>query len=125
MNVPGAHAFWSWWTVTLVHLREVPGVPPPHLKYPEAEYEFTIFSINPEACPEPDPDAVGHPILTPPDVVEQFHGVSDEDAERICLGAVQAIVNGHISPDQDYRGVWKMLMAGTVEHFRQGAHVVH
>jgi hypothetical protein len=36
--------------------------------------------------------------------------------------AVQAIVNGRISPDQDFRSMWHQLLARTVEHFREGKH---
>lgn len=125
VNVPGAHPFWSWWTVGVVHLRELEGFPPPHKRYPEAAYEFMIFAINPEQCPEPDPDDVGHPLLTPPDVIEQFHGVLDADVVHICDLAVKAVVDGRISPDQDYRAHWHQVLTNTVEHFRQGLHAVN
>lgn len=124
VNCPSAHPFWHWWLVGLVSLRDIPGVKPAHKKYPEAEYEFMIYSIDPERCPNPEPDdPSGYPHLTPFDVLEQFHGVTDHDASRICMSAVHAIVNGVMSPDQDYRSAWKATLAATVQHFREGAHV--
>jgi hypothetical protein len=125
INVPGAHPFWSYWTITVMSLRDLPGVKPAFKKYPEAEYEFMILTVDPERCPEPDPDEIaakGHPFLTPVDVVEQFHGVTDQDASRIAEGAVNAILTGNISPDQDFRPFWRKLIAGTVQHFVAGKH---
>lgn len=124
INVPGAHPFWSWWSVGMIHLRDIPGVPPANKRYPEAEYEFMIYTIDPNRCPHPDPDkaAEGYPHLIPFDVSEQFHGVSDQDAARICEGAVRAIVAGYISPDQDYRMAWRRLLHGTIKHFQEGRH---
>ncbi len=124
VNVPGAHPYWEHWLVALVHLREVPGVAPAKKKYPEAEFEFSIQSINPETCPEPDPDKAeeGYPLLQPVDVVEQFHGVSDRDARRIVDTCIEAMVHGRISPDQDFRPMWNRTIQGTVAHFRAGKH---
>lgn len=128
LNVPGAHPFWAYWTITVISLRDLPGVPPANKKYPEAEYEFMILAVNPEACPEPDPAVVeleGHPYLEPVDVIEQYHGISDADSVRLAEGAVHAILAGHVSPDQDYRRAWKALIAGTVQHFSEGKHPLH
>lgn len=123
VNCPTAHPFWHWWVVGMVSLRDIPGVKPAHKRYPEAEYEFMIYSINPEECPNPEPDdPKGYPHLIPLDVVEQFHGVTDRDASRILTSAMQAIVNGYLSPDQDYRQAWKSSLATTIEHFRSGQH---
>lgn len=124
VNVPGAHPFWSWWAIHLIHLRELEGFPPAKKQYPEAEYEFLITAINPEQCPEPDPDIPGYPFLEPVDVCEHFHGIIDADAIRICRLAVRAIVDGHLSPDQDFRPAWKNTIQTTVSHYRQGKHAV-
>jgi hypothetical protein len=125
VRVPGAHPFWEHWLVSIIHLRDIPGVRPAHKRYPEAEFEFGIYSINPERCPEPDPDQAvtpGYPLLEPPDVIEQFHGISDRDAFRVAEAGISAILNGRISPDQDFRAMWKRLIMGTVDHFIAGAH---
>jgi hypothetical protein len=127
LNVPGAHPFWSWWQVMLVHLRDIPGQSKPAFKrYPNAEYEFFVVAINPEQCPNPEPDSDEYPFLTPFDVVEQFDVKgSDRDAQCIVEAAVRMIVAGQISPDQDYRSAWHTLIANIAEHFRSGAHVEH
>jgi hypothetical protein len=124
VNVPGAHPFWEHWLVALVHLRDVPGIPPAHKKYTSAEFEFSIQSINPETCPEPDPDKSGdgYPLLRPIDVVEQFHGLSDHDAQRVVDRCIEAMLHGRISPDQDARTLWNLAIQETVAHFRSGKH---
>lgn len=128
VHVPGAHPFWSWWLMSVVHLREVEGVPVVR-QYPEAEYEFLILAINPDAEDGLDPDdwppttANDEPwMLWPPDVVEQFHGVDDETAKNILDLGVAAVMDGAVSPDSDYRRWWRESLARTVEHAVHGGH---
>jgi hypothetical protein len=126
VHAPGSHPWWPWKEVCLIHLRDLPEVKPAHKKYPEAEYELLILSIDPIECPNPDPDLSkdGYPLLDPPDVVEQFDVKgSDHDAKRIGDAAMTAIVNGFISPDQDWRSVWSAMIKDTADHFKAGAHV--
>jgi hypothetical protein len=122
LNVPGAHPFWENWHVMVISLADIPGVPPAHKKYPTAEYEFLIASINPEDCPSPSPDETSYPLLSPVDVAEQFDGVSEHDAVRVGFGAVRTILNGHMSPDSDFRRLWHQLIQNTVAHFKAGQH---
>jgi hypothetical protein len=122
INVPGAHPFWEHWHVLVISLKDIPGVPPAKKRYPEAEFEFLIASINPEACPLPDPSEQHFPLLDPVDVVEQFHGVSERDALRVGQGAIQAIMNGRMSPDQDFRAMWHRLITDTTRHLKEGRH---
>lgn len=117
------HPLWRWWLVSVIHLREVPGTPAPVKRYPEAEYEFIIVSVDPEVDPDPD-QPFPQPIkyLSPTDVVEQFHGVTDAQAVEIGTLAVRSIVEGMMSPDQDHRAAWHQVMTSTVDHYRQGLH---
>jgi hypothetical protein len=125
IDAPHSHPFWPWHVLALVHLRDIEGQSKPaHKRYPEAEYELLILAIDPEVCP-PDPDDYdGGFTLSPPDVMEQFDVKgSDHDAIRIVEASVRAIVNGHISPDQDYRSTWAGMLKATADHFKSGAHV--
>lgn len=127
VNIPGAHAWWEWWVVGVVHLREEDHLPAPRFAYEGAEYEFTILTIDPEECPSPDPDLVddGYSFLHPADVAEQFHGVSDGDAARITAKAISALVEGRISPDEDFRPAWKTLLEETVRAFKAGHYALN
>jgi hypothetical protein len=125
------HPLWSWWHVGVIHLRDMPSAPPAQKQYPEAEYEFAIYSLNPDGRNggTPDIDKLeagdaegGMPgFLSPPDVQFHFHGVTDEQAAKICDLAVEQIVAGR-SCDSDFRGHWKSMLARTVEHYVLGVH---
>lgn len=122
VNAPGCHPFWSWWTVHVIHLRDIRGVKPAHKRYPEAEYEFVILAIHPDHPADPDHPEKGYHYLTPANVVEQFHGVTDRDAGRFAELAVRSILDGRMSPDQDYRSAWRATVKDTIAHFREGRH---
>lgn len=122
VNVVGAHPFWTWWAVSVVSLRQIEGVAPAHKSYPEAEYEFLIVTINPEHPPDPDAVGDGYRFLMPPDVVEQFHGLNDEEVAKLCMMSASIIVQGKASPDQDWRSWWKAAIPNTVKHIALGGH---
>jgi hypothetical protein len=126
LNVPGAHPFWSYWSLGCVHLRDIPCVKPAFKKYPSAEFEIFIYAIDPTKCPQPDPDRPqdGYPPLFPLDLQYQFHGVSDEAAWLIADLCVTTIMEGRLSPDQDYRSAWISVLDQTVQHFREGRHAL-
>lgn len=117
------HPHWSWWAVSVIHLRGIPGAQPPHRQYPEAEYELMILSIDPETPPNPDkPFPQDIRYLEPPDVVCQFHGITDDQAAKVCDSVVRAICAGR-SCDSDYRSFWEDAIESTVDHFRPGGHM--
>lgn len=118
--------FWHWWMVSTISLADIPGIPPANKQYPEAEYEFTIYSIdgtpNIKALDKGDVDNRGFKsILQPADVTFHFHGVTDEQAKTITEHAVRAICDG-ISCDSGNREWWKTSLARTVEHYVLGVH---
>lgn len=125
VRAPKRHPLWEHWIVCVVHLRPIPGQSRPAVKhYPEAEYEMLILALNPEKAPH-DPDGwreKGFAWMTPPDVVEQFHGVTDSQAAKLCGLVVRHIVEQGASPDQDYRTYWAKMIHGTVAHYRDGRH---
>lgn len=124
MNVPGAHPFWSWWTLNAVHLRPIEGVRPAFLRFPEATHEFLICALDPASYPPPvdvEPETC-FAILQPIDLVHQVSGLDDGQAARVAALMMRAIVDGRMSPDQDYRSAWRRLIDGTAEHLRAGKH---
>lgn len=120
------HPFWSWWHVGVISLKDVPGAPPANKQYPEAEYEFAIYSLqgtpNVQALRDGDLANRGfESFLTPADVTFHFDGVTDEQAREICDAAVRAIIAGQ-SCDSDFRQWWLNSLAETVEHYKAGIH---
>lgn len=123
LHVPGAHPAWSWYTFQIVHLRDIPGQSKPaHRRYPEAEYELMILALHPDHQPDPDdPKSCGN-FLVPVNVVEQFHGLTDEQAREMGRQAVTLICRGQASPDSDYRRWWAEAIPRTVQHVAMGGH---
>lgn len=130
INAPSAHPMWSWWQLSVVHLRDIEGVPKAHKQYPEAQFEFLIMAFNPEKG-VPDIDLMdagkewGKPagtFLSPVDVVHQFHGVTDDQAAEIARVSAWAVTTGLLSPDQDYRSRWEFHLKETVGHWASGKH---
>lgn len=120
LEVPGAHPVWDAWLLSVIHLRPIRDVPTAEKSYPEATHEFSILALNPEMPTlNPDTGAEFH-SLTPPDIVEQFHGISDDQAIRLAELAATAVIRGRISPDQDFRRMWKHVITDSVKEFGGG-----
>lgn len=115
------HPFWSWWLISAVSLRDIPGAEPAKKRYPEAEWEIMILSLDPNFYP-PSLDAAPQHFLTPPDLVYQFDGIAENQVEEVVELMIEAMINGRISPDQDYRGVWERSLRETVRHYKEGKH---
>jgi hypothetical protein len=111
------HPMWNRWVMLAVHLRGGPGLPEPKLHFPEATHEFIILSLDPLKSDAVDPDhpPKSLPFMTPLDAVVQFTAASDAQAVQVLEAAVQAVVDGHASPDQDFRGFWKTCIPNTVD----------
>lgn len=127
VNATCYHPMWSWWLVQLIHLRPIAGVKDPVIRLPGATHELVICSLDPDKRvldpdEKPSDDEKRYHILTPIDVEEQMAGLDDDGAVKVCELAVRAIVNGHISPDQDYRAMWREMLKNTVEHVMLGDH---
>lgn len=120
VHCPHLHAFWGYWWINLIHLRDIPGVVPAHKHFPQAEYELAIYAQNPEREPDPDNLDCTMAVLLPADVCEQFHGVTDEQAIDLVEVLVRGVVNWTLSPDSDFRQSWKSQISLCVEHVTTG-----
>lgn len=114
---PHAHPMWSYYVMTLVHLREAPGINTPNLQYPEAEHELIVWALHPDATPDPDDHTTLLQRMDPLDQVHQFHGVGDDNAIEMVARLAGHIAGGVLSPDQDHRSKWRALIRQSVEHF--------
>lgn len=117
LYAPHAHPMWNWWMLQLIHLRAVPGIEAPTLKFAEATHEIFCIAINPDSNP-PDPRdflADRLDLLTPTDIVQQFHANSDADAATVFNTLLRDCTIGRLSPDQDYRAAWASLVPKVAE----------
>jgi hypothetical protein len=123
LTIPSAHPAWHSYALAVVHLREIPGVRPAVKRYPEAAYELLVLALDPDKpLPDPDVQPFRLPFLTPPNLVEQFHGVTDEQAVQVAELLARGFVDGHVNPDTDWRSHTQGVLRTTVEHFATGKH---
>lgn len=125
----GFHSFWNTWQITVVHLRDLPGLPPAQKEFLDATHEFMIVALDPgkdvKTMINYDPDKLPYPtpMLQPIDVAVQFHCHSDAQAADIGDIAAKAIMAGYASPDCDYRDWWNKTIPATAsceKHPEQG-----
>lgn len=95
LRMPGAHPFWHSYLLSIVHLRPIAGSPPAALRYPEAAYEVSLYALDPQPP---------HSILTPANIVEQFHGLTDEQIPDLARLVAGALVSGAILAEP--QGIW-------------------
>lgn len=129
---------WRWFCLFVVDLTTpTPTLGAAKLHYPEAQYEFDIWALDPSK--EPDIAAADQGIydpapwryMEPYDVVEQFDGLDRAQAHAVSQQAVTAIVNGHASPTgagnwgmaEDWRPWWRQAIQNGVRHARGEAHL--
>lgn len=124
VTVPGAHIAWDHWMISVIHLRQIEGVRPAAIRLAGATHEFVIASLDPSS-PLPGLRVVADwapRFLRPIDVVEQFMAKNDAVASEILELAIEAIVHGVASPDQDWRPWWEDAIAKTAKHYAEGRH---
>lgn len=125
------------WYVGAVTLRDIEGVPPAKRHYPEAAYELDCWTIDPRKdvtvdlydhrIETGDPGGITNILLTPPDIIFQWHGTDDAKAELVAESFVEAILAG-ISPSRPswqpdallFDARWRNRLTSTVEHFTTG-----
>lgn len=121
VHCPNLHAFWSYWWVSLIHLREVEGIQPAVRDFENAEHEISVYAQNPEI--EPDPDSMKTvAVLLPVDVTEQVHGLTDGEAVDVLQMLVERVIDGSLSPDSDFRRFWKPAIVYSVEQLAMRRH---
>lgn len=103
---------WHFWTLSLVHLRPVEGLPPANFQYPGAQHELVCIAMDPDEGNPLDKVERGETVkhLVPIDFVLQFHGLDDATALRAAEKCVELVVAGILSPDRDYRRRWVQLL---------------
>jgi len=116
------HPIWDTWLLQSCSLKEEPGVDPPKLHYPEAEFEIMILSGDPTHGPYDPDDMRRFRFLEPPDLAKQVHNVTAEQVRQLMGSMVRAICAGLMSPDSDYRSRWEGSIDHTLEHYRAGIH---
>lgn len=87
----GANVFY----LSAIHLRDIPGVPPAHKNYPEAEYELSVLAVNAASLPDAD-SATAIPLDRNAAVLHQFHGITDQQVAAVAEQCVRDVVDGNL-----------------------------
>ena len=97
LYAPAAHPLWAYHLLNVTSLRDIVGVPKAKKHYPEAEYELSVFAINPDS--KHDPEKPPYDLLVPYYVCEQFHCVPIDKERELCVISSRSSVDGHRSTD--------------------------
>lgn len=111
------HIHWNQWVVCLISLADIVGVKPAKKHHEDNTHELLMISVNPDTKLDPDEIYDGSWALSPIDLVKQFKVPMDMDAEDIAKLCVQAICDGRMSPDSDFRSAWIATIDATAEHY--------
>jgi len=98
-----AHPFWHSYSLSLIHLRPVSGLPVPIIHLPGATHEMFLFALDPTWEMKLDERP---PILNPVNFVAQFIERDDKSAIKRIEQSVIEIVHGELSPDTDFMQHW-------------------
>ena len=116
VHVPGAHPMWSYYLVSVVHLRPMEDREV-DLQFIGATHEIGVLALDPDHTPDPDdPETFKH--LEPPNLIQQLGGLIDSQALSITRQLVTAFVYKELSPDTDHRSCQKAWIDARVSYWR-------
>lgn len=99
LQCPGQHPEYEFWSLGLIHLRPVPGLPEPHqFSQHQCGYEIVLVPLEPGSKPHPD---VEWNLTTRNDLQIQFNAPSDSDACKLAEGIVADLLTGRFSPARE------------------------
>lgn len=113
LNCPYVHPAWSYWLISLIHLRPTPGLPNASRLKPDSEYEIVALAIDPAELPDPESKSITL-LRGSPCIQRQFGRVTDPDAIEITESCILACVGNHLSPDQVWQRRWDRFIDGYV-----------
>lgn len=107
LTAPNAHPHWSQYVAYIIHLRDIPGVPPVTW-VKDATHQFNLWALHPRRVFSPEEDAcpTGADWLAPCNIQEQWRAESDEQAVLFVEKLLKAVLAGSASPDTDFRVWW-------------------
>jgi len=98
LNIPGPSPVWDHYALSVVTLQDYPGIPKATLHYSDAEFEVMFVAVDSKKNPQPD-DMKSISFMRPLNYLEQFHGVSSEEARLVARILVKAFVDGKLLPE--------------------------
>jgi hypothetical protein len=122
VEAPWAHPVWHSYLLVLIHLRPIPGMPPPKMYLQDATHEMWLYALDPDKSRREIIESanMSGSLLQPMNFGAQFIELSDELASERIRRTVQDICDRKLSPDTDYRRDWQKLFGSWMvkEEFR-------
>lgn len=110
IEAPWAHPCWHSYSINLIHLRPLQGIPDPVIYLPGATHELWVHALDPN---ESRQEMMGTGIfrnLDPMNFGAQIIAETDAAAvQRVEREAVLPICLGELSPDTDFLNAWTAL----------------
>lgn len=130
ITAPCWHPYWSQYSLSVVTLTDLPGVPAPVKHFPEATHELLVVTLNPEHGPYDARTitltAGDLPFLTPVNIAQQFVA-TDDQARHLAQLCARAVVHGVLCPEtadapDRVRTYWRQTIRDTLNHDRDPHH---
>lgn len=122
IHAPGQSPAWSHYLLTIIHLRELDGVPA-NIVVPGSSHEMMLVALDSEKSPKAD-DWDSIRMLSPINAEAQFFVGSDDDAVTLGEKCVLAICDGVMPAEPAFPGLgqqaWQKVVTDTAEHMRTG-----
>lgn len=124
IDAPDQSPAWHHYMVSIVHLRPINGEEAV-FRIHGATHEMILCAVDSGANPTAyDPETWHH--LSPINAMCQFIVGDDEQAVRLGIGCVRAIVNGRLPAEPAFQRqgqqLWQHAVTRTAEHIRTGTH---
>lgn len=124
ITAPGQSPAWDKYLLSVVHLRDVPDVPPAKVNVPGATHEVMLRALDPTKHPTPlNADTWKH--LIPINFVEQVQLPDDAAAKELVELAAVAVVRGVLWAEAPLAGQtepWRTSILKTAAHLRGEEH---
>jgi hypothetical protein len=101
LHRPDAHPLWDDYIVSLVHLRDIAGVPPASKRTVECTHEVMIWAHAPDVKADPT-DVNSFRVLHPCNLVWQLVKLSDVQALKVFDRFLLMLAEGGANPDTDF-----------------------
>ncbi|WP_181871608.1 hypothetical protein [Sphaerisporangium album] len=128
ITAPIWHPLWSQYTLSVVTLADIPGVPAANKQRPDVTHELLVAALNPEHGPvrAEDVQEGSLRLLTPVNIAEQVT-TTDERAVQLAELCARAVVDGVLCPEtldapDLIRTMWRTSIHQTFDHHRDPHH---
>lgn len=124
LHCPGQSPAWDCYGLSMIHLREIKGVPPAIIRLPHATHEILLMAYDPDANPVAT-DVRTWRKLTPINLMEQVQLPSDDAARELLASCALEVIRGNLWAEPPLSGQvepWRTVLIKTSAHARSEVH---